>query len=415
MSPIRVAIIGAGPVGLTLARLLLNKPNIEFVVFESERSRDARGQGGTLDLHPTTGIAALREAGLYDEFLRRARFDGEALTICDKSLTKYVELSGSDESSSHGRPEIDRRSLREMLLTSIPPNKIRWGSHLRTIDEDHNLIFDYGIETGFDLVVGAEGAWSKTRKLLSDQMPNYSGITGITFDIPDVRERAPECYKLTNRGSVFSYSGGRSIMSQYQGDGSLKISFYATRPEDWAENPTFDIHNLEATKKAILEECHDWAPELLEYVRHGQNAEVRPLYMLPIGWSWKNRPGVTLIGDAAHVMTPFAGQGVNLGMEDALMLSRAIINGANSSNPNAVLQNEVKLFEKDLFVRAQETATLTNDMTTMFFFSGSLRSVIEQVVLRKLTFYDRTFLQRAKYPLMAALIYGYYSLFKLRH
>jgi 2-polyprenyl-6-methoxyphenol hydroxylase-like FAD-dependent oxidoreductase len=116
MSPIRVAIISAGPVGLTLARLLLNKPNVDFVVFESEKSRDARGQGGTLDLHPATGLAALKEAGLYDEFLERARFDGEELIICDKDLTKYVELSGSDENSSHGTPEIDRISLREMLL-----------------------------------------------------------------------------------------------------------------------------------------------------------------------------------------------------------------------------------------------------------------------------------------------------------
>jgi 2-polyprenyl-6-methoxyphenol hydroxylase-like FAD-dependent oxidoreductase len=68
MSPIRVAIVGAGPVGLTLARLFLNKPNIDFVVFESDKYRDARGQGGTLDLRPTTGLAALKEADLYDEF-----------------------------------------------------------------------------------------------------------------------------------------------------------------------------------------------------------------------------------------------------------------------------------------------------------------------------------------------------------
>ncbi|KAJ5460348.1 uncharacterized protein N7458_001900 [Penicillium daleae] len=397
MPPIRVAIVGAGPVGLTLARLLLNKPNVDFVVFESET------------------IAALREADLYDEFLKRARFDGEALIICDKRLTKYVELSGSDENSSHGRPEIDRISLREMLLDSIPLNKIRWGYHLRTIDEDHNLIFDHGVETGFDLIVGAEGAWSKTRKLVSDKMPNYSGISGITFEIPNAKETAPECYKLTNRGSLFSYTGGRSIMSQYQGDCSLKVAVYATRPKDWAENLPFDIHDLEATKKVILGECHDWAPELLQFVRHGQNAEVRPLYMLPVGWSWENSPGVTLIGDAAHVMTPFAGQGVNLGMQDALVLSRAIIKGANSPSPRDTLAREIKSFEEDLFVRAKETATLTNDMMTMLFFSSSLRSVIEKVVLRKLTFYNKSLLQRAKYPLMTAFVYGYYSLFKLWH
>lgn len=166
---------------------------------------------------------------------------------------------------------------------------------------------------------------------------------------------------LTNRGSLFSYTDGRAIMPQYLGYGSLKVGVYITQPHDWAENLPFDNHDLVATKKALLDEFEGWAPDLLQYVRHGQNAEFRPLYMLPVGWSWENRPGVTLIGDAAHVMTPFAGQGVNLGMQDALMLSRAIVKGGNSPTPKDALSNEIESFEKDLFIRAKETATLTND------------------------------------------------------
>lgn len=300
-------------------------------------------------------------------------------------------------------------------MWTVPSNKIRWGYHLRTIDEDHSLIFDRGIETGFDLIVGAEGAWSKTCKLVSDQMPNYSGIFGISFEIPNAKETAPECYKLTNRGSLFSYTDGRAIMPQYLGDGSIKVGVYITQPRDWAENLLLDSHDLEATKKAILDEFEGWAPELLQHVRRGQNAEFRPIYMLPVGWLWENRPGVTLIGDAAHVMTPFAGQGVNLGMQDALVLSRAIVKGANSPIPKDALSNEIKSFEKSLFIRAKETATLTNDLMTMFFFSGPLRTVIEQIVLRKLTFCEKSLLQHAKYPLMAAFVYGYYTMFKLWH
>ncbi|OKP14147.1 Tetracycline resistance protein from transposon [Penicillium subrubescens] len=170
-------------------------------------------------------------------------------------------------------------------------------------------------------------------------------------------------------------------MPQYLGDGSIEVGVYITQPHDWAENLSLNTQNIEAIKKVILDEFEGWAPELLQFIRHSQNAEFRPLYMLPVGWTWENRPGVTLIGDAAHVMTPFAGQGVNLGMQDAMMLSRAIIKGANSPAPKDALSNEIKSFEKDLFIRAKETATLTNDLRTMFFFSGLLRSVIEQVVL----------------------------------
>jgi 2-polyprenyl-6-methoxyphenol hydroxylase-like FAD-dependent oxidoreductase len=245
------------------------------------------------------------------------------------------------------------------------------------------LIFDQGIETGFDFIVGAEGAWSKTRKLVSDQTPNYSRIFSISFEIPSAKETAPECYKLTNCRSLFSYTASRAIMPQYLGDGSIKVGVYITQPHDWAENLSLNTQNIEAIKKVILDEFEGWAPELLQFIRHSQNAEFRPLYMLPVGWTWENRPGVTLIGDAAHVMTPFAGQGVDLGMQDAMMLSRAIIKGANSPAPKDALSNEIKSFEKDLFIRAKETVTLTNDLRTMFFFSGLLRSVIEQVVLRK--------------------------------
>ncbi|KAJ5089657.1 hypothetical protein N7532_008341 [Penicillium argentinense] len=416
MAPMKIAIVGAGPVGLTLARLLSDKTNVEVVVFESERSRDARGQGGTLDLHPTTGLAALKEAGLYDEFLKRARFDGEALTICDKHLIKYVNLPGVEENSSRGRPEIDRYLLREMLLDSVLEGVIRWGCRLRSIDEKRNLIFDYGTESGFDLVVGADGAWSKIRKLISDQMPNYSGLTGISWTIPDAKEKAPECYKLVNRGSLYSYSDSRGIFSQQLGDGSLNVYTISPRPEDSQMSVPSHLDNVEAVRNALLEEFYEWDPRLLNILRHAQDPVLRPLYMLPVGWSWKNYPGVTIIGDAAHVMTPFAGEGVNLGMQDALMLSRAIITASNSPDPEASLPGEIQTFEKDLFVRAKETAGLTNDMMTwMFFTDGSPRSVIEKVGLRITTFHDKGLLSTFMYPFYAAAVYMYYAMFKLWH
>lgn len=417
MSPIRIAIVGAGPVGLTLARLLLNKPNIGVVIFESEKSRDARGQGGSLDLHPNTGLAAVKEAGLWDEFLKRARYDGEALVICDKKFTKYIDLPGEAEGSSRGRPEIDRRSLREMLLNSVPPEMIRWGHHLRSIDENRNLIFDQSTESGFDLVVGADGAWSKIRKYVSDQKPNYSGIGGFRFTIPNAKETVPESYKLTNRGSLFSYSDGCSIMSQQIGDGSLNISVWSTLPEaDWMEKLPFDIHDLEAVKKHLTTKFQDWYPELLNLVRHGQDPTASSLYMLPVGWRWENRPGVTLIGDAAHVMTPFAGEGVNLGMQDALMLSRVIIEASSSPRPAVQLPAGVKTFEEDLFVRAERTASLTNDsLTWLFWTDGSPRTVIDKYALRILTFHDKSLLDRIRKPLLAASLKSYYFLFKLSH
>lgn len=78
MTSLNVAIVGAGPAGCTLARLIqVSKAPIDVTIFEGEAALDARDQGGTLDLHTKTGLAALRKARLYDEFLKFARFDGE--------------------------------------------------------------------------------------------------------------------------------------------------------------------------------------------------------------------------------------------------------------------------------------------------------------------------------------------------
>ncbi|KAJ5083929.1 hypothetical protein NUU61_008508 [Penicillium alfredii] len=410
MSPTRIAIVGAGPVGLTLARLIHNKPNIEVVIFESDKSEDARKQGGTLDLHPGSGLSALEEAGLYDEFLKRARFDGEAVIFTDKNLVKYIEQPRLDEESSNGRPEIDRYLLREMLLNSVPSEVIRWGCHLRAIDENHNLIFDHGIESGFDLVVGADGAWSKIRKLVSDEKPHYSGTGGFNFTIPNAEETAPDCYQLTNRGSLYAYWDGKAIVSQQQGDGSLNVYAFAVRPEDWYNQATFDKNDIQAIRQATLEEFSGWDSRLLDFVRHAQDAVYRSLYMLPVGWSWKHRAGMTLIGDAAHAMTPFAGQGVNLGMEDALKLSQAIIKATNS--PESDLTAAIKTFEEDLFVRAKSTAELTHDMMTWFLFTeGALRTTIEKVVIRMVSSDMRPPVSWVTYPLLVAGTYAYYFFF----
>ena len=173
MAPMKVAIIGAGPAGCLLARLL-HMNTISVTIFEADSSFDARSQGGTLDLHPKTGIAALKASNLYEEFLKHARFDGSALTVCDKNAQPYFQLPRLFASN----PEIDRLQLRQIFLDSIPSHRIRWGKALHAIERDMHQkptdakdivmhFADGSTETGFRLVVGADGAWSKVRSLVS--------------------------------------------------------------------------------------------------------------------------------------------------------------------------------------------------------------------------------------------------------
>jgi 2-polyprenyl-6-methoxyphenol hydroxylase-like FAD-dependent oxidoreductase len=385
MSQSRIAIIGAGPAGCVLAKLL-TQAGINVTVFERERSPDTRSQGGTLDLHVNSGLAALKEAGLYDEFLKHARFDGTALKVTDKRLKTYINLSGSKEGSSIGRPEIDREWLRKILYDSLPSGTIRWGYHLLQVGDDRTLHFEQEHISGFDLIVGADGAWSKVRPALTEIKPQYSLIGGFQMKISNPQERCPDLYNLVNRGSLFSFSDCRCLTFQQMGDGSLSCHEWTARDEDWDKTQKIDIQNSSTVKSFLLEQYHDWSDEHRSGIQEiDENSIVyRRLHMLPIGNRWKNKPGITLVGDAAHLTVPFAGEGVNIAMKDSMNLARVIIK-AEMQGDKAVLEAGVKSFEEDMFRRAEavQSRSVAN-MQDMILTEGAPYTSIERYVTRAL-------------------------------
>jgi 2-polyprenyl-6-methoxyphenol hydroxylase-like FAD-dependent oxidoreductase len=181
-----IAIIGGGPSGLVFARLLEVNGITDYVVFErDESSTPLPGQqGGTLDLHSTSGQLALKRAGLFEKFSKDlARWDAACFRILNSAAETVVNFSEIGD-----RPEIDRLQLRQLLLESIPPQKIRWGHGVRSIEKSadgENSVHAEGCiirfvngnsATGFRLIVGADGAWSKVRPLVS--IPVISDFVG---------------------------------------------------------------------------------------------------------------------------------------------------------------------------------------------------------------------------------------------
>ena len=337
-----------------------------------------------------------------------------ALTVCNKKLRKYLNLQGTTEKNSRGRPEIDRLQLRQLLIKSLEGGTIKWNSRLRSAEEANGKIslhFDQETVTGFDLVIGADGAWSKVRPLVSDEEPIYTGISGWRFSILNPQEQHPDLYSLVNRGSLFAFSSGKALIAQQMGDGSIGVSQWKVLPEDWQKEVKYNIQNSEAVRDALLEEHQDWAPELQKIIEAMDMSRVLPmnLYMLPIGHKWTHKTGMTLLGDAAHLMSPFAGEGVNLAMKDALDLSEAIIEAAKSGG-KASLDGQVQKFEDAMFKRSARVQQQTwAMMSSMFFTAGGLDTSIEKWVCEAVTSEMNPILG----ALISVLVYVYYFFFRL--
>ena len=123
-----IAIVGGGPGGLTLARLL-QQSGAKVVVYERDQSRSARVQGSALDLHEGSGLAALEAAGLMEAFWANHRPDLDRLRLTDARGTVLHDharrMSGDGK-----RPEIERGPLRDLLLDSLQPETVQWDCKL---------------------------------------------------------------------------------------------------------------------------------------------------------------------------------------------------------------------------------------------------------------------------------------------
>jgi len=383
-SSLRIAIIGAGPGGLTLARILQNH-DVNVTVYEREPSATSRQQGGTLDLHGEGGLTAIRAAGLMDEFQKYARPEGEHTRILDKDGRVWLDHdSPMGRPSDEGRPEIDRTHLRQILLDSLATGTIKWGHNLldaskcsQEEDGAYKLKFEnIADDIVTDLVIGADGAWSRIRPLVHTDpadapAPKYTGISFIDLRIDDV-DRFPEVSKLIGLGTALIVTDNKGLIAQRNSGGRARVYVALRVAEDWLEKESgisFDGSDPDSSLKAILALFPGWHPTILETIRRSDRASIVPrkIYAMPIGYKWTTKPGVTLLGDAAHLMSPFAGEGVNLAMIDGHDLAFAILRAVKGAPIGEALKN----YEEIMSSRGQEKAQESADNIDLFFHKES--------------------------------------------
>ncbi|GAA0913184.1 NAD(P)/FAD-dependent oxidoreductase [Rothia nasimurium] len=336
---LRIAIVGGGPSGLTLARLLQQQA-IDVVVYERDSAADARTQGGSLDLHEDSGQRALAAAGLGEAFQRISRPDGQHSKIFNQQGELCGELKAEDESGS--RPEIDRGALRALLLGSLNPGTVRWGHRLisTTRGEGQVQLSFEQTTVGADLVLACDGGWSACRALVSKvTRPTYSGVTFVQTLVADVDHRSPDIATLVGPGNILALGNNRGLLAQRNGDGSVRIYVALRVPEEWSS--TIDFSAAQHARKRLLQEFQGWSPLLQEMLKSSDDVfQPWPLYHYPVKQDWIPRSDITLLGDAAHLMPPFTGKGANYAMLDALELTEALTGHHHLSLTEALEQYE---------------------------------------------------------------------------
>ncbi|MFD7563055.1 FAD-dependent oxidoreductase [Streptomyces tendae] len=345
----RVAVVGGGPAGLAFARVL-HRHGHPVTVLEREAAPDARPPGGTLDLHEGLGQLALDKAGLLEEFRALSRPEGQAMRILDTHGTVLRDWRpGPDERAN---PEIDRGHLRDLLLG---PLDVRWGQAVAKVvpgaRDGVRVHFEDGRRETFDLVVGADGARSRTRPALSPVRPHYTGVTAVETSLDDIDTRHPDLARLVGDGSVAVYGVNRALVAQRNSGGHVKVHAQFRAPSNWHTH--LDPADAEAVRSSLLTLFDGWTVPLLELLRHGTAFVHRPLYVLPVSHTWTHVPGVTLLGDAAHLMPPL-GAGANLALLEGAELAESVV----ASGPEDV-DDAVRAFEERMWARAERWARIT--------------------------------------------------------
>ena len=363
-----IAIIGGGIGGVALAVACLHR-GIPFTLYERDLNFDARSQGYGLTLQQASkamaglGITSL-EAGVTST--RHVVHTSVGKIIGEWGIRKWGRPD-TKVSPKRKNIHIARQSLRLALLEQLGDHDaVKWEHQLLGFKEsdEGSVMLKFKVKdkiehTKADLVVGADGIRSTVRKLLigEDITPlRYLGCIVILGICPLKNLEGIE-NSLLDSATVFQTANGheRIYMMPYASD---TIMWQLSFPMPEKEAKALSALGKQALKKEAIRrtQWHAPIPQILAATLETQVSGY-PVYDRALLRSEFLEKGtnVTLIGDAAHPMSPFKGQGANQALLDALSLARGISKGCNLECPwkeAGIRKSILKDFESEMIVRS---------------------------------------------------------------
>lgn len=347
-----IAILGAGPAGLALARLL-HLDGVECAVYERDADQHARTQDGSLDLGAERGLRTIAACGLTEEFDRYARPQGQHTNYFDQHGTLLLETDAKDEGRGAAGDRPAGAAHDAAGLTAR--RHLRWGREVVSVSRAENrwrMVFSNGEHVDADLVIGADGINSHTRPLVTEVAPAYTGVTLIAGAVTQPR---PDSYaaELVGEGAGLAFAADQAFLLQRNGDGSVQVYYTQRRAEDPRRSVGTVLHDPAIIRTELDRELADWSPGMRGVLDEVETPFVWwPLYVVPARQTWHEHTGVTLIGDAAHIMPPHSGQGMNMALLDALELAKAL---AGHAEPDAA----IAAYEKSMLARMEPIVAAT--------------------------------------------------------